>query len=615
MEFNQGTLDELMLKAQQDLTSDQQSYKRKLNLYVLMAYGVILLLLLLFVGLVAGTVGLAFTSSVFLVLLLKKKLIIPLLIIGWMLGKVLFLGTSKPEGYRLRRTEAPLLFGLVNELTKSLNTPRVHNIIITPEFNAAMAQTPRWFVGGPTENTLIIGLELLMSLSKEELKAVLAHELGHLSGDHAKFNGKIYRARAMWEQMMHSFESSGSMVTYPMRKFFSWYAPRFSAYSFALARLNEYEADLSAAKHTSAATFQSALVKTSLLAEITDEDFWPQYYRRAYEQPAPDILPYTAFKQFMDAGEFGDLPLRLAKVMAERTSPHNTHPCTKDRVEALGTFNAEVLKLRENNAWQLLGKSAHKIIKEFNDNWLMYNGQEWQFQYQLALEQLARLKLLDQMDPNQLSLDQKEELAFLLDKFQRDPERVVALYDGIMASKPHDLDTGLRLAQLYAKAGNPRCLPLFRACLAKDELVNDACMGAYGYYLHLGDGNQANEWLDKLVAHGEIAERARQERITVGAKDPLMAPTLPKEAIDALAARLIAIGRVEDVWLCQKSVQYFRDSPVVVLAIKVGGWTGKDEVLEQCFGQFPADWTSFIVTKDMDSALFKKVQTKGSQII
>lgn len=60
MEFNQGTLDELMLKAQQDLSSDQQSYKRKLNLYVWMAYGVILLLLLLFVGLVAGTVGLAF---------------------------------------------------------------------------------------------------------------------------------------------------------------------------------------------------------------------------------------------------------------------------------------------------------------------------------------------------------------------------------------------------------------------------------------------------------------------------------------------------------------------------------------------------------------------------
>lgn len=217
MEFNQGTLDELMLKAQQDLSSDQQSYKRKLNLYVWMAYGVILLLLLLFVGLVAGTVGLAFTSSVFLVLLLKKKLIIPLLIIGWMLGRALFLGAGKPEGYRLRRAEAPLLFGLVNELTKSLKTPRVHNIIVTPEFNAAMAQTPRWFVGGPTENTLIIGLELLMSLSKEELKAVLAHELGHLSGDHAKFNGKIYRARAMWEQMMHSFESSGSLVTYPMQ--------------------------------------------------------------------------------------------------------------------------------------------------------------------------------------------------------------------------------------------------------------------------------------------------------------------------------------------------------------------------------------------------------------
>ena len=76
-----------------------------------------------------------------------------------------------------------------------------------------------------------------------EFRAVLAHELGHLSRHHARFGNWIYRIRQTWDRLLAILANEGSLATKPFAKFLGWYAPYFNAYSFVLARANEYEAD------------------------------------------------------------------------------------------------------------------------------------------------------------------------------------------------------------------------------------------------------------------------------------------------------------------------------------------------------------------------------------
>ncbi|MEG4802819.1 M48 family metallopeptidase [Microcoleus sp. ARI1-B5] len=133
---------------------------------------------------------------------------------------------------------------MVDELTTKLQAPRFHNILLNREFNAAVVQVPRLGIFGWQKNYLLLGLPLMQSLSLEQFKAVRAHEVGHLSRNHSRFAGWIYRIRKTWLQIyerLHQSEQHGASILF--NSFLEWYWPSFNAYSFILARMDEYEAD------------------------------------------------------------------------------------------------------------------------------------------------------------------------------------------------------------------------------------------------------------------------------------------------------------------------------------------------------------------------------------
>ena len=84
--------------------------------------------------------------------------------------------------------------------------PKVHEVLLTHDFNAAIAQVPRLGLFGFHKNYLILGLPLMMALSLDQFRAVLAHEFGHLSGAHGRFGSWIYRIRRSWYQLMANLE-------------------------------------------------------------------------------------------------------------------------------------------------------------------------------------------------------------------------------------------------------------------------------------------------------------------------------------------------------------------------------------------------------------------------
>ncbi len=181
-------------------------------------------------------------------------LIVGVAIIGWVIyqaSKFLLVPMEMPEGRIITRKEAPDIDDLFDELRIATGAGSLHRVVVTGDFNAGVVQFPRLGVMGWPRNVLIIGWALFDSISREEFRAVMAHEFAHLSHRHGRFSNWVYRLRGSWERVFAPLEKPATSQTdLKLRgllirwvRWVRWFWPRFSAWSFVLSRADEYVAD------------------------------------------------------------------------------------------------------------------------------------------------------------------------------------------------------------------------------------------------------------------------------------------------------------------------------------------------------------------------------------
>jgi Zn-dependent protease with chaperone function len=161
----------------------------------------------------------------------------------WVSLRALWVRLEPPGGVEITALEAPELFEALERIRRKIKGPPIHTVRLDSEFNASIQQVPRFGLLGGAVNHLTIGLPLLMALDRPRFLAVLAHEYGHLRGDHGRFAAWIYRTRLSWMRLNHSLSDDEGPAAAATQAFMRWYFPRFSAKTFALARQDEYEAD------------------------------------------------------------------------------------------------------------------------------------------------------------------------------------------------------------------------------------------------------------------------------------------------------------------------------------------------------------------------------------
>lgn len=288
-----------------------------------------------------------------------------------MVVRALWVNLEPPEGRILTRADAPDLFELLDRLRKELQTPPIHVVLVTPEFNAAVSQIPRLGLFGWHRNYLLLGLPLLQVLTREQFTAVLAHELGHLSHGHARSSNWIYRLRLTWlrlETELSEHAPAGSQV---IAWFYRWYAPYFLAYSFPLARANEFEADEAAAQLTSPQTMSEALTTVSVVAAFLRERYWPGLLRAAVDAPAQiNFAPYSnlGVAALTDIST-ADRNSWATAALQEIASFSDTHPSLQERVHAVGGTPRVIVPTQGQAADLLLRPALPRLLAAFDQQW------------------------------------------------------------------------------------------------------------------------------------------------------------------------------------------------------------------------------------------------------
>ena len=173
-------------------------------------------------------------------------------------------------------------------------------------------------------------------LDGAEFKTVLAHEIGHLGGEHGRFAAWIYRQRTTWRALQHKFEEPTNVFEQMLARFYRWYIPYFDAYTFVLARNHEYQADRAAARATNLRLFVRALVKVSLAGRFLKESVLAAFFAQVEKVPKPPYLPFSMMPKALAVAQKEWLRNDwLQSALSMFAAEHDTHPGLGERLAAL----------------------------------------------------------------------------------------------------------------------------------------------------------------------------------------------------------------------------------------------------------------------------------------
>src|SRR5690606_27273084 len=155
-------------------------------------------------------------------------------------------------------------------------------------------------------------------------------------------------------------------------RFFNWYAPYFNAYSYVLARSNEYAADRMALAAAGPEAAGSALVRVNLLASRLENQFWPELGRRIAREPAAPTRLYTDMRACLRASFDGEATA-LDECLRAVPDAEDTHPTLRQRLEAIGARSRLPEGFSKSAAEAWLGPLEPVLEQAFSERWHHHN--------------------------------------------------------------------------------------------------------------------------------------------------------------------------------------------------------------------------------------------------
>lgn len=587
------------------------TYRRKVLALALLGYGALLSLLLVSLVVPLAIVVIALRSQSAPDPMLAFP-VIAMTAFGVMLLRGVWVRFGAPPGYRLAADEAPALWDAVERLRHAVGAPALAGIVIDGDLNAAAATVPRLAGLLGHRHYLVLGMPLMRLLDRDELSAVIAHEFGHFGDRHGRLTGWIYRVRLSWLRSLHALSAGGSSITRLLVPLAGRYVRYFSAYSFVLARGNEYAADAAAVRAVGAAPAASALLRLEVASRRLQYRAQPELMRRARLQRQPPASVQSGIAAALIDPAAVDV-IRLMVMATRDTDPDDTHPTLVQRLAAMdvaATWSPRV----GTAASEWLGALEDTIAVALDADWRRDAAVDWAAQHAAAASDRERLDALERVaDPSAQELVERGQLvesfhgpAAAATWYARalgvDPGSAVAmarlgladLHDGKSAN-----DAVLRLTD--AVAIDDAVLPLVMRGL--ELLLADPAAPAVVVALH-----------ERMMADHGARIASFSSREGTQASDDLRAHGLDAAALGALADTLLRHPRIARAWLGRKGVAGDGEPPHYVLLLDWrGSVAGETAGLDAVARALSLDGSHTVFTGTGHADLAKRVRQLCSE--
>ncbi|HEY0150394.1 MAG TPA: M48 family metallopeptidase [Longimicrobium sp.] len=552
-------------------------YRTRVLLFGALGYVYVFAVLVLLVALGLGVGALVAAHGGWVLLI---KLAIPIGLLVWTIVRAMWVRIDPPQGKELARNDAPALFAEVDAIRRGVQAPRAHHVLLTDDFNASVSQVPRLGMFGWHRNYLVLGVPLMHALPADEFRAVLAHEFGHLSRAHGRSGAWSYRIRATWARILEQLRQNEHGATFVFERFFAWYAPRFAAYSFVLARSQEFEADARAAALVGPGVMASALARIAVRSRHLADSFWPTLWKRAAAEPEPPADAFTTMGRSLRAPmPEAEADLLLSQALSAPTRSGDTHPELGERIAALGVAPGPALIAPDEGvpsaAEAYLGRPAEDALRRMDREWLEQIRAGWTAQHQEARQAAERLAELEARTES-LTPEEAKERAFAVASLHG-AEAAVPLFRDLAEAEPADAQIRYMLGQLLLECDDEEGLRHLESAMAAEVgLVHGGCAASHAFLHRAGRVEEAEAYWRRLQEHADLMSAAQEERNAgaVSARDVFLPHGLDDEAVRAIEEALRRHRDIASAFLVRKEVKILPEHPLYVLAV-VPDWTWK----------------------------------------
>lgn len=235
-----------------------------------------------------------------------------------------------PTGLELFERDHPRLFEELRRLAAEVGEAMPEQVFAVMAINAGVMQLR----GG--RRVLVLGLPLLATYTVGELRAVVAHELGHFHRGDTQLQPWIYRTRAMIERTILEVTLGAVRAKrfwFPLVYMFLaarmplvWFARVYGRVTAAVARAQELEADRLAATVVGRSVVAATLRKTAQTVPVVERFLLRNVQPLLKAGVVPPVC--TAL-----VGATEELP-SLATV-ARPSGPYDAHPSLDERLAAI----------------------------------------------------------------------------------------------------------------------------------------------------------------------------------------------------------------------------------------------------------------------------------------
>lgn len=544
-------------------------YKLGILAFAVLGYAYIAAVVLLGLMVLAGLVTIALVSHLPGLVGSSGAAIVVFLFVVF---RSLWVRLPLPGGLRLNREQAEPLLREVTRLSAALQAPRIHQILVTDEFNAGVVQHPRLGLLGWHTNYLLIGLPLMQALSADEFRAILTHEMGHLSRAHGRLQSWIYQMHGGWLQLLRAMEGRRSVGAALFGWFFVRYLPLLDAASLVLRRRQEYEADRFAADQVGPDHVAVALVKTDVLARYLNEKFWPSVFRRASEQaepPSPHAELAHVFRSALDPGEVKGW---LTQALSQPGWHGDSHPSLTERLTALGQRPAATAPgpiTGPSAADYFFGSGLAELTHILNEHWRDKVGVAWRQRHTRCQQELAHLAELEAraaIEP--LAVVDAWARAALTAEY-RGPDAARALVHSVLSQQPDHPPALYALGRDALLHDDAAGIGLIERAIARDPtaLLPGAEL-VHGFLVARDRLAEAEAWRQRAIDRALVLKAAEAERTTLLTTDTFLPADLDAELLDGLRNQLASLPDVKRALLVGKHVTHLREQPAFVLAVE-----------------------------------------------
>ena len=475
--------------------------------------------------------------------------------------KSLWLKIPAPAGVDVDRRSAPRLIEEIQSIRKRLGTLTVHRVVIAPEeFNAGVVQVPRLGPLGCHRNHLVVGLPLLEALSPEQFRAVIGHELGHLSRKQTRFRNWIYRSRQSWSRIAYELIREGHGIgVLLLAPFLRWYSAYFGAYTFVLARANEYDADKASAEVAGRDNTAAALTTIAAKGLYLGHKFWSDLNKRAAVDPQPPAHPFENYLGIARALPASEVEAGLAHALAATTSHSDTHPRLTDRLKALDMPPQRLAPLAVTAGEALLGDLRSKLIGDTDALWAAKLASSWKGAHERALARQAQIaELAAGAVAGRLDAEGLFRYALLLEEAE-EPAQAMPWLDAVLQQRPEHASALFMRGRLKLSNGDEDGIREIAAAMQLDgDALEPGSQILFDYFYQRRDITRGQPFFDNLERIAKQRRQAEAARLAITDADSFLPHELDAASVRGFAEACASEPRVKRAWLARK---HFVDTP------------------------------------------------------